>query len=479
MQNAVLLLISYIFYAAYDIWLMWFLVIITFIVYFLALQITRHKESPFSRIIMNIGVVICLCPLVFYKYLNFLVNTFIKTIGYGNWKQLDYVVPFGISFIVFSLISYLIDVYRGTILVERNPVKFALFVSFFPKVAQGPIERAGDILPQFDEKHYFNLCRFREGMMMVIYGLFMKMVVADNIGVSVDTIYKSLTDYTGAAILIATVLFMIQIYCDFAGYSFIAVGSARVLGFDFKQNFRQPYFALSVTEFWRRWHISLNRWLTDYLYIPLGGSRCSKVRHKLNIMVTFIVSGLWHGAAGGYIVWGFLNGAYVVFESACKDYCNSKNAKGCKGVKSRRNASACSEFFIRLLRRILVFISIMFSWIFFRAQRCNIAIVAIKRIFTSFELRSWLVYVKKKMFSGAGTTLYGLDVVYGIPSLLIGILIVWGIDLFAENQDLYAAYSKANRFVRWTICYVLIFAVIIWGAYGYGYNASDFIYATF
>lgn len=483
LQNPLLLLSSYVFYAAFDIWLSLYLIIATFIIYVIAIYMDILKDrvvggTSRAKIWMGLGVSLCLLPLLLYKYTNFISSLLAKIIGYEEKKQLNILVPLGISFITFSLVSYLVDVYRGKINVERNILKFALFVSFFPKVVQGPIEKAGDILPQFDEVHHFNIQRFREGMIMTLYGLFMKMVVADTAGIVVDTIFKSLSDYSGATILIAILLFMIQIYCDFAGYSLIAAGTACILGFEFKRNFRQPYMSLSVTEFWKRWHISLNRWLTDYLYIPLGGSHCSKARHKINILVTFLLSGLWHGAAGGYIVWGFLNGVYVIVEATFKELFYATNNN--KLLKDDLDAVPIQGRIItQLFRRIIVFVSVMFSWIFFRAQKCHIAIMAIKRIFTDFNIKGCLVYVKERMMSGAGTTLYGIDVVYGVSVLLIGILIICIVDIISVKRDLVVVLSNGNRAIRWTICYVLIFAIILFGVYGYGYNSSDFIYAAF
>jgi alginate O-acetyltransferase complex protein AlgI len=303
LRNPLLLVASYVFYAAYSLGLTLFLVVMTLITYVLGLEIGRCREArpKTAKAWMIVGVIISLGTLAFYKYFNFLSDTLAGLSGAKNAAHLALLVPLGISFVVFTLVSYLVDVYRGKIPAERNLLKYALFVSFFPKVVQGPIEKAGDILPQFDEKHSFDLVRFREGMLMVLYGLFMKMVVADTAGIAVDTVYNSLSEYSGAAILVATLLFTLQIYCDFAGYSLVAIGSARVLGFTFKQNFRQPYLSLSVAEFWRRWHISLGAFFRDYVYIPLGGNR----RHQiLNLAAVWFLTGLWHGSSWNFILWG-------------------------------------------------------------------------------------------------------------------------------------------------------------------------------
>ena len=490
LRNPLLLLASYVFYAAYSLKLTIFLVVMTLVTYVLALEIERCRgvrEGKVSKRWMIVGVVISLGTLAFYKYFNFLSDTLAGLSGSGKAKHLALLVPLGISFVVFTLVSYLVDVYRGKIPAERSLLKYALFVSFFPKVVQGPIEKAGDILPQFDEKHSFDLIRFREGMLMVLYGLFMKMVVADTAATVVDKIYGSLGDYTGAAILAATLLFTIQIYCDFAGYSYVAIGSARVMGFDFKQNFRQPYLSLSVAEFWRRWHISLNRWLIDYLYIPLGGSRCRKSRKNFNTMVTFGLSGLWHGADWGYIVWGLLNGVYIMIEAEFKALGEKLRGLGAKAehpddprwTVAEPSPSVLGPAISRFFRGLITFVLIMFSWIFFRARKLSVALRAIKRIFTKFELASFIGYVKERLALGPGNTLYGLDVAYRIPVLLAGILIVVIVDLLANKRDLCGDLARGSRVLRWAIAYVLIIAIMVFGVYGYGYSAGAFIYAGF
>ncbi len=476
-QNPLLLVASYIFYIAFDIRLTLYLVVMTLIVYKIALNIdnrrTRGSGLVDARQWMIIGVGICLIPLAFYKYFNFVSSFIVKIVGIGHAKQIDFLIPLGISFITFSLISYIVDVYQGTISAERNIIKFSLFVAFFPKVVQGPIEKAGDILPQFNIEHRFDLVRFREGMLLALYGLFMKMVVADTAGIAVDKIYRNLSDYSGAAIMVATMLFTIQIYCDFAGYSLISIGTAKVLGIEFKHNFHQPYLSDSVTEFWKRWHMSLNRWLTDYIYIPLGGNRCSKERWIINVLITFTVSGLWHGAAGGYIIWGLLNGVYVSAESLFKSIMVI--------IEKRftRLNKMVQETLIIIVRRLFTFLLIMFSWIFFRAQRCHIAITVIKRILYEFNFRGFFDYIKDKLAEGAGTTLYGLDVAYNIPVLLMGLVIVIAVDIVSVRKNIVFSLSNGNRVIRWLVCYALIFAVILFGVYGYGYNSSDFIYTGF
>ncbi|MBQ6412643.1 MAG: MBOAT family protein [Ruminococcus sp.] len=484
LRNPLLLIVSYVFYAAYSLPLTLFLVIMTLITYFIALDIERFRgaeKNAFAKRWMIIGVVLCLGVLGFYKYFNFISATLGGLFGSSKPKQLSLVAPLGISFVSFTLVSYIVDVYKGKIAAEKNLLKYALFVSFFPKVVQGPIEKAGDILPQFDGEHSFDLMRFREGMLMVLYGLFMKMVVADTASIVVDTIYGNLDKYSGAAILLATILFTLQIYCDFAGYSYTAIGAARVLGFDFRRNFRQPYLSLSVAEFWRRWHMSLNRWLIDYLYIPLGGSRCSKARKNYNTMVTFGLSGLWHGADWGYIVWGLLNGLYIIIESACRDFFAKlrSSLKKDEEQQSEGSSSAIGAALNRFFHVFITFVLVMFSWIFFRARKLPVAFKAIKYIFSTFNFGPFLKYVREQMAKGAGARLYGLDVKFTIPFFLAFILIVVVIDLIANKHDIVKTMASGRRVWRWTVSFFLIFAIIIFGVYGYGYSAGAFIYAGF
>ena len=218
----------------------------------------------------------------------------------------DVVLPVGISFYTFQALSYTVDVYRKDIYAEKNILKYALFVSFFPQLVAGPIERSKNLLIQFNKEHHFDYNRVKNGLLLMLWGFFMKLVIADRVAMVVDQVYNNYTQYAGFEIAIATVFFAIQIYCDFGSYSNIAIGAAQVMGFTLMENFRQPYFSKSVAEFWRRWHISLSSWFRDYLYIPLGGNRKGKVLKYINLMIVFLTSGLWHGASWHFVVWGGL-----------------------------------------------------------------------------------------------------------------------------------------------------------------------------
>ncbi len=468
LRNPLLLLASYFFYAVYDLPLTLFLVICTLVTYGIGLVIGGSTDKRRRKAWLVVGVVLNLGTLGFYKYFNFFSKSLGELFGVKETVTLNLLVPLGISFILFQTASYVIDVYRGTLPAEKSLFKFALYVAFFPKLVQGPIERAVDILPQFDEEHHFDSKRWSEGMVMVIYGLFMKMVVADNAAIMVDTVFGNLKQYSGAAIAFAALMFTFQIYYDFAGYSYTAIGAAKVLGFEFKQNFRQPYLSHSVGEFWRRWHMSLNAWLRDYLYIPLGGSRCSKGRRYLNTLITFTLSGLWHGANWGYVIWGFINGVYINLENIVKSSFGSRKAK-------RTAAGAVGRF----LQWLYTFCLVSFAWIFFRAQDLTTSITAIRRIFCNFNFNNFAEYLTSTLTKGAGTTFFGIDVAYGLIPLIIGMLIVLAVDILSEKTDLAKKLADCCLFTRWPVYLFLMFAIILFGVYGYGYNAASFIYANF
>ena len=287
----------------------------TVITYLSGLLIVRSNELEdeqkriFQRKLwVSLSFSSSLLILFFFKYFDFAVenvNQIFSRIGIQTISPaFDVLLPVGISFFTFQALSYTMDVYRGEIFAERNLAKYGLFVSFFPLLIAGPIERSKNLLVQVHEKHDFDYDNAKNGLLLMLWGYFQKIVVADNAAVVVNSIYNNYWEYSGALIAVATFLFAIQIYCDFSGYSDIAKGAAQTMGFRAVSNFKQPYFATSIQDFWRRWHISLSTWFRDYLYIPLGGSRCSTLKRYRNIMVTFLVSGFWHGASWNFLVWG-------------------------------------------------------------------------------------------------------------------------------------------------------------------------------
>ena len=313
-----LLLASYYFYMCWEPVYALLLLTSTSITYISALCMDRFRSRRRRKISLFSGIFINLGILFFYKYYEFagsLITDFFSLLNIGidipRWNVL---LPVGISFYIFQAVGYAVDVYRGTIKAEKNFVVYALFISFFPQLVAGPIERAKNMLPQFREKHKFSYENFDAGLRLMIWGFFMKLCVADRVSTYVDAVYNNYMEHSGVSLLLATFFFTFQIYCDFAGYSLIAIGSSKMMGFTLMENFHRPYFAKSIKEFWRRWHISLSTWFKDYLYIPLGGNRKGTLRTVFNLLLVWAVTGFWHGGGLHFILWGMILGLLVVIE---------------------------------------------------------------------------------------------------------------------------------------------------------------------
>jgi len=310
-----------------------------------------------------------LTPLLFFKYYTFLNHYIQKGLSFAGFSfsmpGLNYAVPVGISFFTFQAVGYLLDVYHKKTVVEKNILDYLLFVSFFPQISAGPISSPQQLLPQIKSNHTFDYEMAKQGLMYVLWGLFMKVVIADRLGIIVDYVFATYPTFSGGACLLTCLFFSLQIYCDFAGYSLMAIGIARTIGFKLPDNFKRPYLAFSLTDFWHRWHITLTQWFTRQVYIPLGGNRRGKGRTYLNIFITFLLSGIWHGANLTFIVWGAIHGVLLVVEKACGLH------------KIERNG-----FGIKLLRTIATFIVVSFTWIFFRAPGLPTAAKFIAHIFS-------------------------------------------------------------------------------------------------
>jgi D-alanyl-lipoteichoic acid acyltransferase DltB (MBOAT superfamily) len=374
---------------------------------------------------------------------------------------IDVILPVGISFYTFQALSYTVDVYRKEIYAERNFFKYALFVSFFPQLVAGPIERSKNLLIQINERHKFDFERIRSGLLLMLYGYFQKVVLAEYLAIVVDTVYDNYTQRTGFQLLVASIAFAFQIYCDFGSYSNIAIGAARVMGFNLMENFNTPYFAVSVADFWRRWHISLSTWFRDYLYIPLGGNRKGKVRKWFNLMVVFLVSGLWHGASGHYVIWGGLNGAYQIIG----EWLRPLREKIMKLFRVDKNA-----FSHKLLQMIITFGFVDASWIFFRATFRQALSIG-KRI-VGLGGGNWFTW---------GNNLEAMGLTLATRNLLIvSLLILLIVDLCKYNKiNLIVWITKQGLWFRWLIYFTAIFGILIFGVYGPGYDASQFIYFQF
>ena len=405
--------------------------------------------------LLNLGI------LFFFKYFNFLsdlIGQGLSLLGLA-WQPplLNVLLPVGISFYTFQALGYTVDVYRGDILPERNFAYYALFVSFFPQLVAGPIERSGNMLRQIKEEHPFRPENLRDGALPVLWGLFKKVVLADNLAVMVNAVYNAPGAHSGGAFVLATVAFAIQIYCDFSAYTDIARGSAKMLGFELMENFRCPYFATSIQDFWRRWHISLSSWFRDYLYVPLGGNRKGKARQLLNLMIVFFVSGLWHGAALTFVVWGLLNGLYQVISILLRPV--KQKLLTLLHIGEENPA-------LHLFRILFTFFLTCVAWVLFRANSLTDAAA----IFQS------LLALPQTGFT-ADLLLMNITV----PALwMLGICtaVLLTADYFITERGL---MQKINRSVavRYAVYFVILAAILIFGSWGDGFAPQDFVYFQF
>lgn len=466
-----LLIASYYFYMCWNARYALLLLASTLVTYFAGLLIDYAAKKTWAKklvvagsLILNFGI------LFFFKYFDFAMDGFELLLAKAGVTfeapTFDILLPVGISFYIFQAVGYTIDVYRGKIRAEKNVLMYALFVSFFPQLVAGPIERSTNLLSQLrgiDKIKLWDAKRVQQGALVMLYGYFMKMVLADRIAVLVDTVYDPMLSYQfeGFTVFIAAVLFSIQIYCDFAGYTHIAIGAAKIMGFTLKDNFNTPYLAISVKDFWDRWHISLTTWFKDYLYFPLGGSRKGKVRKYINIFIVFLLSGLWHGAAWQYVLWGVLHGvARIVGELTLGIRNKIYGILGCKR----------DTFATRLWQGTFTFLLVTLLWMFFRGEDVQQTFDLIKNMVTVYN--PWV------LTDGSLFTL-GLDAKEW-NVLLVGILILLVTDVCKKrNKDLVAFFMQQNLWFRWLFFYVGIMAIVIFGVYGPQYNATQFIYFQF
>lgn len=368
-RNFMLLIASYYFYMCWQPKYALLLLSSTIVTYISALFIDRYKENiKKKKISLTLAIILNLSILFFYKYYSFAaesISALMQHIGIAiSIPGLDILLPVGISFYIFQALGYSIDVYRGDTQVEKNFFTYALFVSFFPQLVAGPIERSSNLLRQFKEDHKFDYDFAMSGFRLMLWGYFLKLCLADRAAGYVDAVFNNLTSHEGYSTLIASIFFSLQIYGDFAGYTFIAIGCARILGFSLRDNFNRPYFSASITEFWRRWHISLSTWLRDYIYFPLGGSRTTKVKTLRNLLITFGISGLWHGANWTFILWGFIHGVAMCIERLL-------------GINKKQWG-----FFMRSVHILITLVIINFAWMIFRANNITDYISALKLFFT-------------------------------------------------------------------------------------------------
>lgn len=433
---------------------------------------SKKAQQQKEKLLLGIGIFFNLAILVFFKYINFIWSNICIVLNamhiYTDNRYFDIILPVGISFYTFQALSYVIDVYREKVKAEKNFVQYALFVSFFPQLVAGPIERSSNLLKQINNVSHirlFDYNRITDGFKTMLYGYFLKMVVADRIAGYVNVVFGDYRSYNSTVLIIASSFFAIQIYCDFNSYSLIAIGSAKVLGFELMENFDAPYFSHSVSEFWRRWHISLNTWFRDYLYIPLGGSRCSKIRHAFNILAVFLTSGLWHGANWTYFMWGGANGVYQIVERLLRPAIDFVN---------RKLHTKVDSFSYKLAQTLITFVLVDFSWIFFRANTVGDAFRIIERIFTRWD--PWI-------FSGeniqnilpAGISFSEFNIA------LISIIFIAIVDAlkYTRGKDLNMVLSEQCIWFRWGIYIMIFVSIVVYGLYGANFESIDFIYFQF
>lgn len=450
-------------------------------------EIKLHDVRKKKRICFVICLLLNLCVLGYFKYFDFTLYHLNSILQHINLKEIsrshDIILPVGISFYTLQALGYLIDVYRGDIYAEKNFLRYALFVSFFPQLVAGPIERSKNLLVQLKESHRFEYENLRKGLLLVLYGMFLKMVIADRAAIIVDTVYKDSSVYPGFYIAVATCFFAIQIYCDFHGYSTIARGSALLIGIRLMDNFEAPYYSKNVKEFWRRWHISLSGWFRDYLYIPLGGNRKGQARKECNLLVVFGVSGLWHGASLSYVFWGLLNGAYQVIADIVRvtrrfavnlinKFISIGSHDAIVPVKcyTAIGPEIAARFSRRLFETVTTFFMITFAWLFFRAGTLRNSYAVIKNM---LSVNNWTV-----LFDGS---LYGL----GVARNYMNILMVSILALFIVDYHKYKGKDVAEIFLRqgWWFrvmgIMLMLFTILLYGCYGEMYDIQQFIYFQF
>ena len=382
-QNALLVVASYLFYGWWDYRFLALIAFSSLLDFFIGLKLEREESKKKRKIFLTVSLVVNLGFLGFFKYFNFFAESFADSFTFFGYyikpTQLEIILPVGISFYTFQTLSYSIDVYRKQLKPCKDPFAFLAFVSFFPQLVAGPIERATNLLPQFYIKRRFNYTKATDGMRQILWGLFKKIVIADGCAEYANMIFNSPEDYSGSMLFVGALFFSFQIYGDFSGYSDIAIGTSRLFGFNLKKNFDFPYFSRDIAEFWRRWHISLSTWFRDYLYIPLGGSSGSRLIKIRNIFIIFLVSGFWHGANWTFIFWGALNAFYFLPLLLTNSHRKNIGTIGKGGyMKSIR------EF----VGMISTFILTVFGWIFFRAKDLNQAWYIIQNIFTKDILKA-------------------------------------------------------------------------------------------
>lgn len=438
-RKVVLLIASYVFYAWWDVRFLFLMIFEEFICYYLALKIKRCEKKECKKFYVLMGVLISLGILGYYKYFDFFRETFYNAFNIQNYTTLNIILPIGISFYTFQSLSYLIDVYREKVEAKEDFLTISLYVSFFPQLVAGPIVRSDVFLPQLEEYKPLTKANFLKGIQIFMMGAFKKAVIADRLAVCVDAVFGAPSAYSGISILCAIVSYTIQIYCDFSGYSDMAIGIAEIFGYELCQNFNVPYISKNPTEFWKRWHISLSSWLQEYLYISLGGNRKGTLRTYINLLITMFLGGLWHGASWTFVVWGILHGMGLVIHKLWLKY-----------KKTTR-----SSIYKDMLCISLNLVFVMICWVFFRAETLEDAIVILQRLFTWSD---GIIYV------------YSWSILFGI--------LTFGAHIWAQFKN-----NRNGKYIILDLSKMknqIIFFVVFWIILGFSYFGNNaFIYFQF
>jgi alginate O-acetyltransferase complex protein AlgI len=452
----VILLASYYFYMSLKPEYVLLVIASTLVNYFAAITIEKTKKIGHQKLILALAVVYNIGMLVLFKYFNFFNETITTSLKLFSIPfeptLLNLVLPIGISFYTFQALGYVIDVYRGKVKAEKRLGIMATYVAFFPTILAGPIERAKNLMPQIIKSKKFDWKMAGKGFRLFLFGLFLKVVIADRLGIVVNTIYGSPTEYTGVPLMLATIFFSFQIYADFAAYSSMAIGAAKILGFNLMENFRRPYLAKSFTQFWRRWHISLSTWFRDYVYFSLGGSKVKIPRWYLNLFIVFVASGLWHGANITFILWGALHGAYIIIEKMPKNF-----------LKPLKNKTTfLGKRFWGFVATIFTFVFVTIAWVFFRSNNVGEAI-----------------YILTNFFSGWGTNLSNIRLggIGGTTGLIFTFVLIGLLILFEVIQERHSIDKLFCKFPRWTK--LLVYIVLITAIIFFGVTGAQFIYFSF
>lgn len=463
LRNVLILVASYTFYGWWD-WRFLFLIAVSTLVdFYVGKQMYKTEEKRKRKQLLLVSLLVNLGFLVYFKYTNFFIESFVDSFRlFGNELEvstLNIILPVGISFYTFQTLSYTIDIYRKQLKPTHDVIAFSAFVSFFPQLVAGPIERASHLLPQFYKTYTFNYKLVKSGLLLMAFGLFKKMVIADRAALYVNQVYNNVDDYGGVGYIYATVLFAFQIYCDFSGYSDIAIGLGRTMGFDLMKNFDSPYISKSLTEFWRRWHISLSTWFRDYLYIPLGGNKKGKIRTYANIFIVFVVSGLWHGAAMTFLIWGAIHGIILMIEKGT--FTIRKKLFNKLGLQK---SNLSNHFFFGFI----IFTIVCFAWVFFRANSLSDSFQIINGFFNGVNLgdvfneNTYLIGFKPNEFK----------------IITIAILLLFMFEYLHRTYNVIKFLNNQATLFRWLFYLCIVLTIIVFGIYG-DRNIQEFIYFQF